>query len=389
MGNKMARKPVKVLQVTIGDGSYGGVASFMFSYYSHMNQENIHFDFLYCGENSMKSKMESPILNNSKITVLHVMKPKNNGSNEYRQLLRELRNFFDNNQYDIVHVNTSNVLVSACVIYAVNKSAICIAHSHNTKAVVKNQNRLKELLKDVVKAPGRHFILKNADYYFACSKAAGKNLYGEKALDTSKFRVIKNAIDLSKYCYNPSVRAKVRKTDRIVIGHVGRLTEQKNPFFLIDVFFEIHKVNPKTELWMIGEGELLDDIRKKVDKTGLHDNVVLWGRRSDVAELMQAMDMFMLPSLYEGLSIVAIEAQASGLPIYASDCISDEHKVTPLVQVLPLSLGAEKWAKKVTDDIKKLPVRRDMTEEMLESGYEISLASQQLERFYVSIAKNS
>lgn len=388
MCDKMRYKPVKVLQVTIGDGSYGGVASFMFSYYSQMNQENVHCDFLYCGENSMQSKMDSPILNNSKITTLHVMKPKGNGGSEYRQLLKKLKDFFDNNQYDIVHINTSNVLVSACVIYAVNKRAVCIAHSHNTRAVVESQSKLKSLIKDAIKIPMRYFILKNADYYFACSKAAGKNLYGERILFSPKFRLIKNAIDLSAYGYDPSIRSKVRKTDRIVIGHVGRLTEQKNPFFLIDVFYEIHKINSNTELWMIGEGELLEKVRKKVEERGLCDSVVLWGRRNDVAELMQAMDIFMLPSLYEGLSIVAVEAQAAGLVVYASDSISEEHKVTSLVQFLPLSLGAEKWAKKIAADIRNLPVRRDTTKEMLESGYEIVQASKQLESFYLSIGKN-
>lgn len=385
MGDKKKHKLVRVLQVTIGDGSYGGVASFMFSYYSHMNQENVHCDFLYCGENSMQSKMDSHILRNSKITTLHVMKTKDNGCSEYRQLLRKLKSFFDKNQHDIVHINTSNVLVSACVIYAVNKRAVCIAHSHNTKAVVENQNKLKSLIKDIIKALGRNFILKNADYYFACSKAAGKNLYGSKALNSSKFRIIKNAIDLSAYIYDPSIRARVKKTDKVIIGHVGRLTAQKNPIFLIDVFSEIHEANPDTELWMIGEGELLEEVKKRVEETGLLDSVILWGRRNDVSELMQAMDVFMLPSLYEGLSIVAIEAQAAGLPVYASDSISEEHKVTPLVQFLPLTSGAPKWAKKVNDGIENLPVRRDMTKEIAKSGYDIIQASKWLEEFYLSI----
>lgn len=382
-------KPLKILQVTIGDGSYGGVASFMFSYYSHMNQEKVHFDFLYCGENSMQSKMNSPILKNSKITVFHVMKPKDNGRREYSLLIKKLKIFFANNRYDIIHINTSNILVCACVLYAVNKRAVCIAHSHNTKAIIQNQGRIKVLMKDTIKKFARNIILKKADYYFACSKAAGRNLYGEKALNSSKFRMIRNAIDLSEYCYNPIIRKKVRKTDKTIIGYVGRLTEQKNPFFLIDVFYEIHKIDSQTELWIIGEGELLEAISKKVKDTGLDNSVVLWGRRNDVSDMMQAMDIFILPSLYEGLSIVAVEAQASGLPVYASDSISDEHRITSLINFLPLSLGAKKWAEKIASDIGHLPMRRNMTEEMRESGYEITLASRKLEEFYLSIIENN
>lgn len=388
MGEQIGQKTVKVLQVTIGDGNYGGVASFMYSYYSHMDQRKIHCDFLYCGENSMQSKMDSPVLTNSKITVFHSMKAQNNGIKAYRGLLKNLKKFFDENQYDFVHINTSNALVSACIIYAVKKRSICIAHSHNTKAIGVNQNKMKALIKDIMKVLARNYILRKADYFFACSKAAGINLYGKRALKSSKFRLIRNAVDLSMYAYNPSVRARVRKTDKIVIGHVGRLTAQKNPFFLIDVFTEIHRLNPGTELWMVGEGELLEDVRKKIEEVELADSVVLWGRRNDVAELMQAMDIFILPSFYEGLSIVAVEAQAAGLPVYASDSISEEHGIVSLVQFLPLELGAGNWGKKIADDLRNLPVRRDMTKEMRKSGYEINQAGKWLEEFYLSVGKN-
>lgn len=385
MEDDKIQRPIKVLQVTIGDGSYGGVASFLFSYYSNMDREKVHCDFLYCGENSMQSKLDSPVLKDSVITTLHIIKPKDNGYREYSRLLRALKDFFNENKYDIVHINTSNVLVSACVISAVHNRAICIAHSHNTKAVVAHQNKLKGAVKDFLKMPGRAYVLKKADYYFACSIAAGENLFGVNALKSPKFRLIKNAIDLSEYVYDPGIRETVRNTGRFVIGHVGRLTQQKNPLFLLDVFYEIQKIDSNTELWMIGEGELEDTIRQKISQLGLQQSVVLWGRRNDVSALMQAMDVFMLPSLYEGLSIVAIEAQAAGLPVYASTSISKEHQVTQLVQFLPLSSGAKEWAKKITDDIGALPQRKNMTSEMEAVGYEITQASKQLQDFYMSL----
>lgn len=385
MEDDKLQNPIRVLQVTIGDGSYGGVASFLFSYYSNMDREKIHCDFLYCGENSMQSKQDSPVLKDSNITALHIIKAKNNGYREYSRLLGKLKDFFAKNEYDIVHINTSNVLVTACVISAVHGRAICIAHSHNTKAVMAHQNKIKGAVKDLLKMPGRAYILKKADYYFACSIAAGENLFGAKALKSPQFRLIKNAINLSEYVYDPSIRASARNTDRFVIGHVGRLTEQKNPLFLLDVFFEIQKINPNTELWMVGEGELEDTVRQRIAQLGLQQNVTLWGRRNDVSALMQAMDIFMLPSLYEGLSIVAIEAQAAGLPVYASTSISKEHQVTQLVQFLPLSSGPKEWAEKITADIDSLPQRRNMTSEMKASGYEITQASKQLQEFYMSL----
>ena len=375
---------VRVLQVTIGDGSYGGVASFMYSFYSHMAHDKVHCDFLYCGENSMKSKVGTPVLEKSSITTLHVMKAKDNGYKEYRELIRALKRFFDRNQYDIVHVNTSNVMVNVCVAYTLRGRSIYIAHSHNTKPVIEKQNGIKEKLKDLIKIPAKKYILAKADYYFACSRVAGRTLFGEKALKSDRFKIINNAIELSSYVYDSRMREKYRKTDKIVIGHVGRLTEQKNPFFIIDVFSEIQKLNSNTELWMIGEGELLDGVQKRIKAVGIEKHVTLWGRREDVSCLMQAMDIFILPSLYEGLSIVAVEAQAAGLPVYASDSLSQEHKLTDLVHFLPLASGAAIWAQRIIDDIKNMPNRRNMYQEMAEAGYEIETASKWLENFYVS-----
>lgn len=377
--------PIKVLQVTIGDGSYGGVASFLYSYYSYIDHKRVLFDFLYCGENSMRSKMNTNVLMDSKITTFHIMKGNNNGIKEYTKLWKALKAYFDKNSYDIVHVNTSNIYVSACVAYVLKGRSVMIAHSHNTKATIQYGSSAKRLVKVAVKIPCRKYIIKKADYYFACSKAAGENLFGKKALNSERFKVINNAINVSKYAYNPEVRNRIRKNNKFVFGHVGRLTKQKNPEFLIELFAEIHKLKTNTELWMVGEGEMQEEIENMIRNFGLEDSVVMWGRRNDVADLMQAMDMFLLPSLYEGLSIVAVEAQAAGLPMVASDSISMEHDVSGLVRFLPLKAGVKVWAEKISDYMIELPARRDMRSELESEGYEINQAAQWLEKFYMSI----
>ena len=173
-----------------------------------------------------------------------------------------------------------------------------------------------------------------------------------------------------------------------MIGYVGRLATEKNPIFSIEVFSEIQKLNQNTEFWIIGEGELLDDIRNRITALGLEENVTLWGRRNDVAYLMQAMDIIMLPSLFEGLSIVAVEAQTAGLPVYASDSISEEHRMTDLVHFLPLASGAPAWAAKIVEDMKNMPERKNMISEMSRAGYEIGSACKWLEDFYYSVVKN-
>ena len=382
-------EPIKILHVTIGDGNYGGIASFLYSYYSHMDHNKVHFDFLYCGENSMQSLERTQILENSKITTFHVLSPTNNGIREYKALLCELKEYFKKNHYDIVHINTSNVYVCASVSYALKGQAFLIIHSHNTRATMRCENSIKYFIKNLLKVLCRKYVLQKGNYYFACSNAAGENLFGRRILKTNKFKIIHNAIDISKYTYSREIRGRIKKNANYVFGHVGRLSKQKNPEFLVDIFAEIHKLIPNSELWMIGEGELLEKIKIKIEGLNLEDNVVLWGRRDDVADLMQAMDMFLFPSLYEGLSIVTIEAQAAGLPVIASDCISIEHKITNLVQFLPLDKGPKYWADEIIKLMANLPKRRDTSAEMISAGYEINQAAKSLEGFYTDIIRGN
>ena len=379
-------EPVNVLQVAIGDGSYGGVTSFLYSYYSHINHQEVHFDFLYCGENSMQSKIGTQVLKGSQVTALHILKPFNNGIREHIKLLKELKKYFSENHYDVVHVNTANIYVCASIAYVLKGKSVLVLHSHNSKATKQHGNAVKHLIKNVLRWPCRKYVLKKGDYYFACSNAAGASLFGKSILKSNKYRLINNAIDISKYVYNQEIRAQLRKTENLVFGHVGRFTKQKNHDFLIEVYAEIHKIVPKSELWIIGEGERQREIELKIKELHLVDSVIIWGRRNDIADLMQAMDVLLLPSFYEGLSIVSVEAQAAGLPIYASDCISEEHRLTELIQFLPLETGATAWAEKIIHDMKDLPQRRDMSQEIIEKGYEIRSAAEWLQKFYIENA---
>lgn len=380
-------KPVKVLQVTLGDGSYGGVASFLYTFYSNMDHHRVLCDFLYCAKNSMASKMDTEALKQSKVTALDAIKPANNGPGDYAKLLPALKKYFRENSYDIVHINTSNIYLCACVLHSVPKGTICITHSHNTKPVVGDSHSLKRCIKDFLFLPCRKYVLHQSDYYFACSKAAGIHLYGVEILSNLKFKVIYNAIDVERFRFNKDIRKKYRNTENFVFGHVGRMTEQKNPFFLLKIFKEIHQRRPDSELWIIGEGELRQDIEKAIVDFKLTDSVKLLGRRDDVAELMQAMDAFIFPSLYEGLSIVTIEAQAAGLPIFASDSISPEHKVTELMSFLSLKQSPAEWADNILAALRKTNIRCDMSDELIAAGYEINNAAKDLENFYINAVK--
>lgn len=378
--------PIRILQVMIGDGSYGGIASFLYNYYSHMDHKKVHFDFLYCGENSMQSKMKDPNLQDSVVTAFHLLKFRGNDILTYAKLLIKLKAFFSNNSYDIVHINTAKVSLCACVSYTLRSRAVCIAHSHNSHGVGRNHRFFRQTIKTLLRIPCRKYILRKDNYFFACSREAGENLFGRRMVAAQKVKIVNNAIDISKFVYQPEIRNRIRQTNNFVLGHVGRMAEQKNHIFLIELFYELHQLLPQTELWLIGEGELQDAIHKKVMELGLTERVVFWGRRNDVAELMQAMDIFLLPSLYEGLSIAAVEAQTAGLPTYVSDNISQEHCLTNLIHFLPLKAGPSAWAEKIKKDMETLPNRCDMSSIIKQKGYEIHSAAKWLQNYYIEIS---
>ena len=215
----------------------------------------------------------------------------------------------------------------------------------------------------------------------AVSKDAGKSLYGKYI----SFQLIHNGIELNKFSYNPIVRNKKRHElkleNKLVIGHVGRFTEQKNHTFLIDVFCEIHKKNPQAHLVLLGVGELEFYIKQKIKALCLENNVSFMGARTDVENFYQAFDAFLLPSLYEGLGIVAIEAQTSGLPCFMSDVIPNEAFVC---NATPLSLKQSPtiWADTILNTLHNF-VRKDETVVIQKAGFDIVNVGKYIEMQYL------
>lgn len=223
----------------------------------------------------------------------------------------------------------------------------------------------------------RHFMGSIPTDRFACSDNAGKWMYGN--LD---YMVVKNAIDIDKYIYNEelrkSVRAKWNMDDKIVYSHVGIYMPAKNHKFLIETFSHIVRKQPSARLILIGEGELRDQMEAQILELGIGDYVTLTGVRYDVNELLQMTDVFMFPSIYEGLPLSLIEAQSAGLKCLISDVITREVIVTDLVTQLPLNLGAEVWADKaieLSEEAMSYP-RRDTRVEVANAGYDVKQLAQ-------------
>jgi len=230
------------------------------------------------------------------------------------------------------------------------------------------------------------FIRYNADYLLTCSEIAGDHVFGT---NKERIPILKNAIEPKLYVFNEEIRKRKRTElglkNETVLGHVGRMDEQKNHAYLLDIFKAYLHLNPRSILLLIGDGELKEELKQKVVDEGLTEQVKFLGVRADVNEWLQAMDIFIFPSIFEGLPITLIEAQAAGLPIMASDTITKEAQITDLITFRSVTLEAVRWAKRIDDHL--VLFRENMTAEIIKAGYDVKDTARFLENYYLTIMK--
>lgn len=253
-----------------------------------------------------------------------------------------------------------------------------IAHSHNARSTLNLKYFFLNYEKMVIKSA--------ATDLFMCSTIAGEWSYGKKTVSDGKCVFLKNGIEVEKYAFKEAKRAQLREQfgfkDKLVVGHVGRFMQQKNHTFLIDIFNALHNIYPNSELLLVSEGRLLDEIKEKVNRLGLNNNVHFLGFRNDVDELMQAMDVFLLPSLWEGLPFTLIEAQAAGLPSVISDVISDESIITDAITKVSLKSDPNVWANKILDIYRNYK-RKDISYQVRNAGFDIISTANWVQEYYV------
>lgn len=260
---------------------------------------------------------------------------------------------------------------------------ITIAHSHNTNNPTIS---IKNIVYKLYSYPTR-FI---ADYFFGCSKLALTDRYGKNIIRKKETVILNNGIDTKKYIFDYKKRIKVRNSlkiniNQVVVGHVGRMTKQKNPFFILDVFKQLYEMESNSILLYVGKGEMKSEIENKIAMLGLKNNVIILENRSDVNDLMQAMDVFIFPSIQEGLGIVAIEAQASGLPVLASDFVQEEVDITKNIKHMSLELSHKIWAKELLK-MSKIP-RENTFDKIIKAKFDIDDSAFFLQNFYIRKSK--
>jgi glycosyltransferase involved in cell wall biosynthesis len=267
--------------------------------------------------------------------VIHMESPSRGYFHYFRSLIMLIRT----EHYDVIHAHTMFNSGWAMLAGKLCGVPIRIAHSHSIQGFEK-----RTLLKSLYEKTMRRIILTFATDLVACGRDAGVWLYGEKAF-ARKGQLIYNGIDLETYAFNPAVRTGIRERlglqDAFVIGHVGHLAQVKNQSFLLDLMPQLLQENPKTHLLLLGDGTDRLKLTEKIQALGLMGHVIMTGNVSEVGAYLSAMDVFVFPSLYEGMPLALIEAQANGLPCLVSDRIPNDAKITDLVVSLPLD--TEHW----------------------------------------------
>ena len=357
----------------------GGIQTFVLENIKHMDKNKIQIDFLLLDdgkEYELENDLRTLGCNIYKLKGMWIRK-----ITDFIKYNRALEQFFkEHHDYKVVHLHSSSknyLVLKKAKKYGIPER---ISHSHNIDFQTKNI--IKKSFGNLFKIPLRKYSTK----CLACSEDAGKWLFGNKIVQSDKFMVIHNAIDLEKFRYNESIREKVREelgiaNDCLVLGHVGRYTNQKNHEFLIDIFNEIHKQKSNSKLLLVGTGENENKIKEKVNNLNLNEKVIFLGFKNNVNDYMFAMDLFVFPSKFEGLGIVLIEAQATGMKCYTSKyVVPKEAKVSELLEFIDLKEGAKVWADKILNDSTE---RNNQCEKIKDNGYDINVISEKLMEVYI------
>lgn len=376
MEQNLSTHPIRVLHI-FGSLRRGGLETFVMNLYRAIDRTRIQFDFL-VNEDGGDYKQEVQEMGGR----IYMIAPRNTGILKYRDSLNA---FFKTHakEYEAVHMHTSFLSSIEPLEYAKKYSIpIRIVHSHSSAIpqTIK-ANKLHYILHLI----NKRFIPKIATHYLGCSEKANTWLFS-KTIAADNALIIPNGIDSAKFAFCEETRSEVRAEmgiddDAFVVGHVGSFSHVKNHKFIISVFENLVQVIPEARLILVGDGYLRPEIENNIPNA-IKDKVIFTGIRTDIHRILQAMDVFIMPSLFEGLPVALVEAQASGLPIVISDTISHDVKLTPDVTFLPLECNLSTWV----DTLAKYheePNDRQTSEQIKQSGFDIKTSANILSNLYL------
>lgn len=357
----------KILVICTNVFGYNGITGVILNYYKAIDKQKMHIDMLLINEPSDDVKQ----LLKDNGSELYVVKRNSNPMRYMHKIEKIMRE----NKYDLVHIHGNSATMVVELMAAKRAGVpVRIPHSHNTTS---DHMSAHKLLKPIFN--------KNYSYGFACGNEAGKWLYGDR-----DFVVINNGVDTDKFQYNTDYRYEIRRkynvTDRFVVGHIGVFNYQKNHETLIEIFRKLHRKNPNSVLMLIGEGENVELIKERVREEKLENDVIFVGTTDEVNKYMMAFDVLALPSRFEGLPLVLVEAQCSGLPCVVSTNVSIESNITGLVEYVDYDKEINRFVERLNSVSVKDRDRESIAEEAIKTiklkGYSINDNAKRMEELF-------
>lgn len=368
-------KKVKVMHFVSGLVS-GGVEEMLCNYCKHMDSEKYEFIVVYqhAPVDVCKKKIEASGCRTIRITARN--------ENFFRNIIDSIE-VIKSERPDIVHAHMN--LMNFCALYAArrNKVSVRISHSHIAE-------KDKSFMFNIMAAICKKLCVNFSTALFTCGLEAGNYLYGKKLMSTGQVRLVENAIDLTYFKRNEKVRKEIRDkynlNSNFVVGHVGRFSHQKNHERLLKIFYELLKLKDDSILLLIGTGELFDDIKKQVGLLGIENKVIFLGTTDEMNKMYNMMDVFVLPSRFEGFPVVSIEVQAAELPAVFSDTIAPTCKITDSIEFMSLNQSDDEWAKKILFVAEN---KADSNLEKLYQKFDIKMKALELNEYYeYELSKN-
>lgn len=364
-------EPIRVLHV-LQRMEAAGTQALLMNLYRNIDRDKVQFDFLV--EYPDKQFYDDEIIQlGGRIYYTSVRLDKNiiKFERQLKQILQE------HPEYKVIHVHAFTIGYFVLRIAKKCGVPVRIAHSHNNETIHDSKYALKLIMQKL-------FSIHATDF-FACSKEAGEYLFRNK-----KFHVLNNAIQSEKFIANVTVRNEVRKElhlgEHFTVGHVGRFHSQKNHFFLLSVFALLKKKCPDAKLLLVGTGDLESEIKKQVKTLSLEEDVLFLGNRKDMDRIYQAMDIFVLPSLFEGLGIVAVEAQSAGIPCVVSDGVSRNAALSPLICYMETNADESAFVDKILKHKDHELTHTNTQKYIIDAGFDVKMTAQEMQRFYLEKA---
>ena len=371
----MTKEPIRVAQI-IGKWVGGGVEAVVMNYYRNIDKSKIQFDFI-CDDDSTNIPYDEIEALGGKVILIP---PYQNVFKYQKKLKRVLKE----GNYQIVHSHINTLSVFSLFAAKCAKVPVRIAHSHST-------TNKKEWKKNLLKILLRPFVKLFATDYMACTEHAGRWMFGNKKFDKGNVYLLNNAIDLEKFKYNKNIRKRIREELRIpndtyVIGHIGRFVEQKNHRFLLDIFNHYQKSNDNCILLLIGQGPLVHEMKEIVKKYNIENKVLFLGQKENVNDYYNSFDLFLFPSLYEGLGMVMVEAQVNGLICLASSEVPKNAAVLNAVKFNDLNDSINNWCN-IIENFNTKYNRNILDESFCKAGYSITIEASKLLDKYLELIK--